>query len=93
MAQEEQKNELQKKMKKLLCVRSEFWIYMFSRMERRNILARQLRGNKSSLWGYEMSKARDHQLHPRLENKDYEDLVPRFPSRSWDDSNKENYSK
>lgn len=65
--------------------------------ERVNILARQLRDNKLSLWGYEMNKARDHRLHPRLENKDYEYLVPRFPNHSWDisikeyDSQKNNY--
>lgn len=60
---------------------------MFSWTKRRNILARQLRGNKSSLLGYEMNKARDHQLYPKLANKDYEDLVPRFPNRSYDISN------
>lgn len=86
MAQEEQKDELHTKDEKNHCVQIRILdLYVLKDTERRNILARQLRGNKSSLWGYEMSKDRDHHLHPpKLGNTDYEDLVPRFPNRYWD---------
>lgn len=84
MAQEQQKDKLHKKMKHIIVCSSFGSMYVLKSVEQRedNILARQLRGNKSSLWGYETNKARDHPLHPRLGNKDYEDLVLRFPNHS-----------